>query len=1047
MQAKAKNRGWRIVRRLFRWFRIAVLLATLGLLIFAIWLNRVGVPDFLRDRLVIALRERGMDVQFTRMRLLWFRGIVADNIRFGQSGVPRGPQASATEAEVHLRVKPLLRRELDVEGVALRGGRVKIPIWGTNDQPRELIIEKLGGELHFLPNDCWDLSGLRAETFGVTLLLGGTVTNASAIRHWKFGRDRPKPKTPQAFWHDLVYRFEQTKFESPTEIVGTVSGDALEMQTFRVNLDLTSPEIDSPWGKGRNLKLSAQIAPEPGKLIHAEIKLQAQDPETRWGRASSVQLEARLTPSLTQWTPTNAHLDLQLKRAQTPWGNAASVTIKADFRPNPAEAAASLADYSVRGQQVQTPWARFAQAELTASGVVSSSNAWPRTAKTTLKFAGGEIAAGRAAAGNIEASLALPPLEALQFANTNVTWWTRLDLIEGDASTKLTDVHSPRLDLKTISLKSSWHNRLLLVTGLDAAVYDGTLHGSAKLDSAARLLSAEVRSDFDPQKAAQLLTTNGQRWLAQYGWEQPPKISGTVLMRLPAWTNQAGWKIVDWAGEVLPTLALAGNIQVGPSTFRDVPVATGQTDFVFSNRTWRLPNILVTRPEGRAHIALVSDDLTRRFQFVIDSTVDPRILRPLLTPVTQKVIDDFTITSPPLIHAEIAGQWNVPEQTSVRATCLASNLGYRQQVVLGCRSLITLTNQVLSFIEPEVSRTEGTARAESVVLDYPRLKLFINHASGVLDPAAVTKAIGDKVAKTMEPYHFVHLSHGTAHGFVDLEDELRSDLRFTAAGGPFEWRAFRFQQITGEVHWAGTLLTLSNVLGSLHGGRMEASAAFDFKAREGADFAFRTQVRNIDLQSLVADLGNATNRLEGTLGGLLVITNANTENPLSWCGYGNMTLEDGLIWDVPVFGLFSPLLNAINPRAGNSRAKDAVATFLIADSVISTKDLRIHASSGMRLNYEGTVDFDTRINGRMEAELFRDAPGVGQVVAKVFWPVTKIFEYKVTGTFSKPKSEPLFIPKIFMMPFHPLRTMRELLEGNKEETLPPAPLFPPKQAE
>ena len=211
-----------------------------------------------------------------------------------------------------------------------------------------------------------------------------------------------------------------------------------------------------------------------------------------------------------------------------------------------------------------------------------------------MKFAGGEIAAGRAASGSIEAALVLPRLDALQFANTNVTWWTRLDLIEGDASTQLTDIHSPRLDLKAISLKSSWHNRLLLVTGLDAAVYDGMLHGSAKLDSTTRLLSADVRSDFDPQKAAQLLTTNGQRWLAQCGWEQPPKISGALTVRLPAWTNQAGWKTVDWADEVLPTLALAGNIQVGPATFRDVPVTTGQTDFVFSNRTWRLPNLLVT---------------------------------------------------------------------------------------------------------------------------------------------------------------------------------------------------------------------------------------------------------------------------------------------------------------------------------------------------------------------------------------------------------------------------------------------------------------------
>jgi hypothetical protein len=398
----------------------------------------------------------------------------------------------------------------------------------------------------------------------------------------------------------------------------------------------------------------------------------------------------------------------------------------------------------------------------------------------------------------------------------------------------------------------------------------------------------------------------------------------------------------------------------------------------------------------------------------------------------QKVIDDFTLTSPPEIHAEIAGQWHTPERISVRATCLATNLGYRKQAVLACRALITLTNQVLSFVRPEVVRPEGTGRAESVVLDFPRLKLFINHATGALDARAVTKAVGDNVAKLMEPYHFIHGPAGHVHGFVDLEDELRSDLRFNLAGGPFEWRAFRFQQITGEVHWAGTTLTLSNVIGSLHAGRMEASAAFNFAVKEGADFAFRTSVRDINLHSLASDLGNTTNKLEGTVSGLLVVTNANSENLQSWFGYGDMTLQDGLIWDVPVLGLFSPILNSLKPGAGNSRAKDAVATFIITNSVIATSDLQIHAS-GMRLNYEGTVNFDTRINGRMEAELFRDTPGLGPVVSKVLWPVTKIFEYKVTGTFGKPKAEPLFIPKIFMMPFHPLRTLRELLEGENEQ--------------
>jgi hypothetical protein len=49
--------------------------------------------------------------------------------------------------------------------------------------------------------------------------------------------------------------------------------------------------------------------------------------------------------------------------------------------------------------------------------------------------------------------------------------------------------------------------------------------------------------------------------------------------------------------------------------------------------------------------------------------------------------------------------------------------------------------------------------------------------------------------------------------------------------------------------------------------------------------------------------------------------------------------------------------------------------------------------------------------------------------------VTKLFEYKVTGTLGQPKIEPVyFVPKLVLMPFHPIRTIKELFP----EESPPA---------
>src|SRR5258708_29592605 len=177
---------------------------------------------------------------------------------------------------------------------------------------------------------------------------------------------------------------------------------------------------------------------------------------------------------------------------------------------------------------------------------------------------------------------------------------------------------------------------------------------------------------------------------------------------------------------------------------------------------------------------------------------------------------------------------------------------------------------------------------------------------------------------------------------------------------------------------------------------------------------------------MMADLSTQTNNLEGTLSGS-VIVNRLTVGDWDTCqGHGNVNLSDGLIWDFPVFGMFSPILNGIAPGLGNSRASAGVGSFVITNGLVRTGDLEIR-SSATRLNYRGNVDLRGKLDAQVEAHLLRDVWGVGPIVSTVLWPVTKMFEYKVSGTLAQPRAEPLyFIPKVVLMPFHPFRTLRDL---------------------
>ena len=121
---------------------------------------------------------------------------------------------------------------------------------------------------------------------------------------------------------------------------------------------------------------------------------------------------------------------------------------------------------------------------------------------------------------------------------------------------------------------------------------------------------------------------------------------------------------------------------------------------------------------------------------------------------------------------------------------------------------------------------------------------------------------------------------------------------------------------------------------------------------------------------------------------------------------------------------------------GNSRATEASAKFAITNGVIFSDSLQIR-STMMRLEYTGTVDLKENLNARVTAHLLRDTWVVGPLVSTALWPVSKLFEYRVTGTLKNPKSEPIYVPKLFLMPLHPIRSLEELFPGS--DSFPDSP--------
>jgi hypothetical protein len=456
--------------------------------------------------------------------------------------------------------------------------------------------------------------------------------------------------------------------------------------------------------------------------------------------------------------------------------------------------------------------------------------------------------------------------------------------------------------------------------------------------------------------------------------------------------------------------------------------------------TWRLPDLEAARPAGQLRLAHVSNDRTKDFYFKVFVAMDPRALRPVLSTNAQRGLDYFTFTQPPVVKAEIWGTLRQPDSIGFAGSVALTNATFREQSADAVVTQIHYTNRVLEFIEPRLWRGTQAMSATRITADFNIWRIHFTNGYSTADPMVVARAIGPQVERALEPYRFTQAPIARVNGYAPLKGSVDADLRFAVEGRAFEWWKLQVPRISGDLHWWRDTLSLTNMQSEFYWGNANGHANFDFLPEHpGTDFSFTVNVANVNLAMLMADLLTRTNELEGWLSGQLVVTHANSADSNSWQGYGRAGLKDGLLWQIPIFGVLSKPLDSLVPGLGNSRFTEAKGKFKITDSVIHSDNLEMRAPT-MRLQYKGQVARDGRVDARVEAELLRDTWLIGRVVSLALWPVTKMLEYRITGTLEEPKSEPVYIPRLFLIPLSPLQTIEDLFSTEAKSTNAP-PVF------
>jgi hypothetical protein len=286
----------------------------------------------------------------------------------------------------------------------------------------------------------------------------------------------------------------------------------------------------------------------------------------------------------------------------------------------------------------------------------------------------------------------------------------------------------------------------------------------------------------------------------------------------------------------------------------------------------------------------------------------------------------------------------------------------------------------------------------------------------------------------MKEIHFDSPPLVKAAGSFIPGDDSGTDMHFSVQGDRFHWNGLTADSIKGAVDYHVRTVVVTNVQASLYKtGKVRGWTKIEWE-RRSTRFSSEATFKDIDLGALAQEMTTKGNRLEGMLDGQLALAAPYDASDTNLFGHGWLKLNNGLLWDIKLFGVFSPILNAIAPGSGDSRAHEASASFVITNGVLSTDNLEIR-SSGFRLLYRGTIDTKKRLNAKVEANLLRDTPLFGHILSWMLTPVDKIFEYRVTGTLNKPITKPLYIPQAFLAMLRPFHSLKELLP-------PPSPSKP-----
>ncbi len=1019
--------------RSFRWVRLAILAVILFLVMCLLAIGKIAAPGFITAWIRSAAQAHGINLEFKRVVWRWYRGIVAEQVMIQPATNSNFFKASAAELVLDMDWSRLLtERRLDIDGIQVSQGHAILSVLSSTQSQETVELNDIGIRLRRRSTNAWELEELHTRAFGARFDAQGALTNLTALTKHAAPKTGTTNEVPA--WQTRLANFarvsSQFELDATPQFHLRFSADLEQTDNFSAVLRARIPGARGPWGRTTDSQLEIALVPDssPESTPKPHVAFRSRRTETPLAAFDDLQLFASL-PRIPS-APSDLDVAWQITAAGVSMPNCrlGNATATGSTRLHTASPLMFRTSIEMRCAAIETKWFSAESNTTTATLLHSATNAIPQEVFIESRANNVSSEHGNAAEAMLTANLT-PRRSSQPLTQGNDTSASYLTLNQIDLSIAGTGIRSARIPITQFKCNAKWIAPELYVQHLEAQLPTGTLTvRPATLNTQNRRLIVTLHSNFDPHSIEPLLSEKAQRWLQQFDWKQPPEVDASITIPLPEKASAS----LDWQADLPRKAQLTATLHGSNVSYRAVPIESAALKVSLSNEVLHLTDFSVVRPEGRAQLEYQLHTRTREFNWNVNGSLNAKEIGPAISRDAPQLLSMFDFSQPTKVVGKVWGCWKPPERIECALAVAATNFSFRGEPVDHFDAFVCSSNKILSASNVNIQTGNEWIKAPTVNLDFEIPRVCLSNAQCCIDPLKVARAIGSNVVSALEPYRFGNPPLAKVSGVIAFpEHRARPDIVFDVAGGPFHFWRLNASEVAGVVHWQEDRLLITNLAASLYQGRLTGNVRAEFYQTNDTMIQFSSRLVNADLRLLARDLLEHPANIEGTVSANFNVVNGHASDVRTWSGYGDVEMRDGSLWDLPVFGVLSPILNAVVPGLGNSKARSANATFTLDNSILRTSNLAIDAGPA-RLRYHGMTDLDGRVDARAEAEILASTPLVGPFISLALTPLSKVFIFQVNGTLAKPELQPVYVPRVFMLLLRPFHTLRSLFPGGTE---------------